>query len=357
MGYGCGCKRFGGWGVQIPGIQYFIGYIHLIGQKMLNGKTVLVTGGSGTFGRAFIRHVLKHYKPRRLICFSRDEYKQWEMRKEFGEGRNGSPMRYFLGDVRDLDRLVMALRIVDIVIHAAALKHVPSGEANPMEVIKTNVIGAQNLVQAAIACKVEKVIALSTDKAVNPINLYGASKLCAEKLFIGANALSGENGTQFSVVRYGNVINSRGSVIELFSEQAKTGRITVTHPDMTRFFMRVEDSIRLVMDGLECMKGGEVFIPKIPSVKITALATAIGKGCALEFSGIRPGEKLHESLISQDDSRNTVEWNLGYCVLPEADWYERNPNLLYAPKWFSYTSDSNPRFMTAEEIQNMVREC
>lgn len=324
---------------------------------MLNGKTILITGATGTFGKAFVRRVLADYKPRRLIVFSRDEFKQWEMRKEFGDGHKGSPMRYFIGDVRDLDRLYMALRVVDIVIHAAALKHVPSGEANPIEVIKTNVLGAQNLVQAAIACKVEKVIALSTDKAVNPINLYGASKLCAEKLFIGANALSGEGGTQFSVVRYGNVINSRGSVIELFKQQAKSGKLTVTHQDMTRFFMRVEDSVQLVLDGLECMKGGEVFVPKLPSVKIAMLANAIGPDCELEVTGIRPGEKLHEALISQDDARNTVEWKSGYCILPEADWYERWEGLHYAPKWFSYTSDSNPNFMTAEEIMEMVRAC
>ena len=321
---------------------------------MFSGTSILITGATGTFGHAFIRRVLKDYKPRRLIVFSRDEYKQWEMRKEFGDS---GPMRYFLGDVRDLERLRMAFRVVDIVIHAAALKHVPSGEANPMEVIKTNVVGAANVVTAALDCRVKKVIALSTDKAVNPINLYGASKLCAEKLFIGANALSGEDGTQFSVVRYGNVINSRGSVIELFKAQAKEGKVTLTHPDMTRFFMRVEDSVQLVLDGLACMKGGEVFVPKLPSVKIAALARTIAPDAEVNVTGIRPGEKLHEALISQDDARNTVEWKSGYCVLPEADWYSRWPDLKYAPPFFSYTSDSNPHFMTAQEIQEMVRTC
>ena len=320
---------------------------------MLNDKSILITGATGTFGRAFIRHVRANYKPRRLIVFSRDEYKQWEMRREFGEDDN---MRYFLGDVRDVERLKLALRVVDIVIHAAALKHVPSGETNPMEVIKTNVMGAQNVVMAAMDCGVKKVIALSTDKAVNAINLYGMTKGCAEKLFIAANALSGAGGTAFSVVRYGNVINSRGSVIELFKEQAKTGTITITHPDMTRFFMRVEDSVELVLYALRNMKGGEVYVPKLWTVRIADLARAIGgPDCTVETIGIRSGEKLHETLISRDDARNTVEREGGFSILPDFKWYERIPQKTMPPSW-SYTSNNN-HMMDERQISEMMKTC
>mgnify|MGYP001594322465 CR=1 FL=1 len=320
---------------------------------MLNDKSILITGGTGTFGRAFIRHVRANYKPRRLIVFSRDEYKQWDMRKEFGENDH---MRYFLGDVRDVERLKLALRVVDIVVHAAALKHIPFGETNPMEVIKTNVLGSQNVVMAAIDCGVKQVVALSSDKACNPINLYGMSKGCMEKLFISANTLSGAKGAQFSVVRYGNVINSRGSVIELFRQQAKTGRITITNTSMTRFFMRAEDAVQLVLFALRNMKGGEVYVPKLLSVRIEELAKVMGgPNCFLAVTGIRPGEKLHETLISIDDARNTVDLGENYAVLPGFNWYERD-GLETMPPFWSYTSNENA-FMDTPLIRDMVNQC
>src|SRR3990167_8470126 len=291
----------------------------------LDGKSVLVTGGTGTFGRAFFRHVLREYKPRRLICFSRDEFKQWELRgelrAELGEEAIRC-MRWFIGDVRDLERLRMAFRPVDIVVHAAALKHVPTGEVNPIEVIKTNVMGAENVVTAAIEQGVERVMALSSDKACAPINLYGASKLCAEKLFVAANALSGGGGGRFSAVRYGNVIGARGSaggsVVELSLEQARNGGpLTVTDRRMTRFWLRIERGVEFVCECLGRMRGGEIFVPLCHSGLVTELACAVAPEFHWIETGIRPGEKLHESLISDVEARTTVAIDGGYVIEPE----------------------------------------
>jgi len=317
----------------------------------MNGKSVLITGGTGTFGQAFIKYALENYSLRRLIVFSRDEFKQYHLRQQF----DGEPMRYFIGDVRDLERLRMAFRPVDIIIHAAALKHVPTGEYNPIEVIKTNVTGAGNVITAAIEQKVEKVIALSTDKAVNPVNLYGSTKLCAEKLFLGANALSGEDGTRFSVARYGNVLNSRGSVIPFFKECAKTGSIPITHNEMTRFFIKIEDAAKFVADRLKDMHGGEIFVPKMPMARITTLARAIGgDSCEYPTIGIRPGEKIHETLISPQETCDLYNSTDYYTMIP------RNivdvpppPASEPMPQGFHYTSRSNA-MLTEEQIKEMI---
>ena len=319
----------------------------------MDGKSILITGGSGTFGHAFVKYALKNYNPLRLIVFSRDEYKQFLMRQEFTDSR----MRFFLGDVRDLERLKLAFRIVDIVIHAAALKHVPSGEAHPTEVTKTNVTGAENVVNAALAMNVDRVIALSTDKACNPINLYGASKLCAEKVFVGANTLSGEGGTRFSVVRYGNVAGSRGSVIPLFKKMRETGSIPVTVPTMTRFFMSVEKSVEFVDFCLERMAGGETFVPDMRKVEIIRLAKYIGwPNTEYPITGIRPGEKMHETLISEDEVRNTHFIGNGFAIYPDHDWYplESRRGEMVEDR-FSYNS-LNARHMTDEELEEVCGE-
>ena len=329
----------------------------------LDGKSILVTGGTGTFGRAFIRHVLREYRPRRLICFSRDEFKQWEFRKELGP--TFGCLRWFIGDVRDLERLQMAFRPVDVVVHAAALKHVPTGEVNPIEVIKTNVIGAQNVVTAAIEQGVERVIALSSDKACAPINLYGASKLCAEKLLVAANSMSGDGGTRFSAVRYGNVVGSRGSVIELFREQAaKGGPLTITDRRMTRFWLRIEQGVEFVCSCLGQMRGGEIFVPHCPSASVVDVAEAIAPSVATLETGIRPGEKLHESLISEIEARQAVAIEGGYIIEPEADWYERHIDAKpdSEPSSYghqhrleqAYSSNSNDWQLGVEEIRSIV---
>ncbi|MDW8096470.1 MAG: UDP-N-acetylglucosamine 4,6-dehydratase (inverting), partial [Aquificaceae bacterium] len=273
--------------------------------SFLQDKVVLITGGTGSFGRAFVKYVLKHHKPRKLIIFSRDEFKQWQMSKEFPE-EVYPQLRFFLGDIRDKERLWFALDGVDYVVHAAALKHVPILEYNPMEAVKTNILGAQNLIEVCIEKGVKKLIALSTDKAVNPVNLYGATKLTMEKLFIAGNAYAGAKETCFSVVRYGNVIGSRGSVIPLFQKLVSEGskELPITDERMTRFWITLEEGVRLVLFALEHAVGGEVFVPKIPSVKIVELAKVLCPECSHRIIGIRPGEKLHESLISEDESRN-----------------------------------------------------
>ena len=312
-------------------------------------KTVLVTGGSGTFGNAFIRWALKNAAAKKLIVFSRDEYKQHVMRQECPQAN----MRFFIGDVRDHERLKMAFRGVEIVIHAAALKHVPSGQYNPIEVIKTNVLGAQNVITAAIECGVGKVIALSTDKAVNPINLYGASKRCAESLFIDANVLSGENGTRFSCVRYGNVANSRGSVIPFFREIAKKGLIPITHPDMTRFMVTIEEAVDLVERAERLMQGGEIFVLRCPSVRIAELARAIGgTQCDYPVTGIRSGEKLHETLISREEMGRAYDMGTHIEILPDVNWFERQSHYTVPlgcdPP--SYASDTNSDWIAGDEL-------
>ena len=277
----------------------------------LADKQVLITGGSGSFGRAFLRFVLAGARPKRLVVFSRDEYKQSQMRLEFPQ----TELRFFLGDVRDYDRLKRAFRNIDCVIHAAALKQVPAAEYNPIECILTNVIGAENVIKASLDCNVERVLALSTDKAVNPINLYGASKLCADKLFIAANNLAGERGTRFSVVRYGNVLGSRGSVVPLFREQAKKGVLSITDERMTRFWISLEQSVRFVEQSLARMQGGEVFVPKIPSMSIIDLAKAIAPQARIDIVGIRAGEKIHELLVPHEEARDTFEGKDCYVIV------------------------------------------
>ncbi|MFN3265024.1 MAG: UDP-N-acetylglucosamine 4,6-dehydratase (inverting), partial [Aquificaceae bacterium] len=273
--------------------------------SFLEGKTILITGGTGSFGRAFIRYVLRHHRPKKIIVFSRDEFKQWQMSKEFPESQYPQ-LRFFLGDIRDKDRLWFAFDGVDYVVHAAALKHVPILEYNPFEAVKTNIIGAQNIIEVAIEKGVKKVVALSTDKAVSPVNLYGATKLTMEKLLIAGNSYAGAKETSFSIVRYGNVVGSRGSVIPLFlkllSESSR--ELPITDPAMTRFWISLEEGVRLVLFALQEADGGEVFVPKIPSVRIVDLAKAMCPECSFKFIGIRPGEKLHESLISEDEARD-----------------------------------------------------
>ena len=280
---------------------------------MLNNKSILITGGTGSFGKQFIKTVLDLYTPKRLIVFSRDEWKQSEMR---ANGFTHPSLRYFIGNVRDRNRLYRALDGVDIVIHAAALKQVPAAEYNPFEAIKTNILGSKNIIDAAIDRDVQQVIALSSDKACNPINLYGATKLCAEKLFVAANDYVGKHPTRFSVVRYGNVIGSRGSVIPLFLKQQDGGVLTITDERMTRFWITLEQAVDLVLYGLNTMSGGEIFVPKIPSMRIVDLAKVIGPNCTTEFIGIRPGEKLHEVLITKDEEYYTEELDTCYSVYP-----------------------------------------
>jgi UDP-N-acetylglucosamine 4,6-dehydratase len=316
-------------------------------------KTVLVTGGTGSFGKKFVDIVLQDHKPERLIVFSRDEMKQYEMQQSF----NDPCMRYFIGDVRDRDRLYRALVGVDIVVHAAALKQVPTAEYNPFEAVKTNVMGAQNVIDAAIDRGVSRVIALSSDKAANPINLYGATKLCADKLCIAANSYAG-GGTRFSIVRYGNVVGSRGSVIPFFQKMRKNGRIPITDERMTRFWMTLEQGVRFVLKCLALMHGGEIFVPKIPSMRIMDLARAIAPECGYEFIGIRPGEKLHEVLVPEDETRNTLEYDDHYRILPQFPLWT---NQEYptdggrpVPDRFRYSSDTNGRWLTVEELTTML---
>jgi len=318
---------------------------------MFKGKTVLVTGGTGSFGKKFTEIALKYGRPKKLIIFSRDEMKQYEMRKEFHQEN----IRYFIGDVRDADRLHRAFHGVDTIIHAAALKIVPAGEYDPFEVVKTNIIGAENVINIAIDNGVKQVVALSTDKAVNPINLYGATKLCAEKMFISANNYS-PFGTKFSVVRYGNVIGSRGSVVPLFKECAATGTIPVTDRRMTRFWMTLEEGVRFVLSSLRQMKGGEIFIPKIPSMKITDLARALAPHCQIKTIGIRPGEKLHEILITDDDARYTVDCPDRYIIYPEVV-YGRRKKIAgkKLPGGFEgYRSDNNTAWLSVKELHHLV---
>lgn len=322
---------------------------------MLDGKTILVTGGTGSFGKKFTRMVLDRYDVNKLIIFSRDELKQAQMRTEFG---NNPKLRFFIGDVRDKERLYRAFDGVDVVIHAAALKRVPECEYNPFEAIKTNVIGAQNIIDAAIDRGVSKIVALSTDKAVNPINLYGATKLCSDKLFIAGNSYVGSKDTRFAVVRYGNVVGSRGSVVPLFLQLKEAGKLPITDPRMTRFWITLEEGVEMVFATLEKMQGGEIFVPKIPSMKITDLAEAIAPECELEIVGIRPGEKLHESLITASDARHTLEFDNYYIIQPEFSWWRLGNHKDGKPieEDFEYTSDKNEEWLTVEEMREMLKQ-
>lgn len=325
----------------------------------IEGQSILVTGGTGSFGRRFVRTVLDGFRPRRLIVFSRDELKQSEMGEDLST-RDYPALRYFLGDIRDRDRLEMAFQGVDLVIHAAALKQVPAAEYNPFECIHTNVLGAENIVRAAIRTKVKKIVALSTDKAVNPINLYGASKLAADKIFVAANNLSGEGGPRFSVVRYGNVLGSRGSVIPFFRKliRQKAKTLPITHPDMTRFWMTLQHSVDFVLSCVTEMKGGEIFVPKIHSMRLVDLATALAPDLPHTIVGIRPGEKLHEALITEDDARNTFERADRFIILPGIQFWGKDSfeteNRL--PQGFRYTSDTNPSQLTVEAFLKLTSE-
>lgn len=318
---------------------------------MLQGKTILITGGTGSFGKKFIKRIVNE-DIKKVIVFSRDELKQYEMKQEFTDPR----IRFFIGDVRDKDRLYRAFDGVDIVIHAAAMKHVDACEYNPFEAVKTNIHGAQNVIDAAIDKGVEKVIALSTDKAASPVNLYGATKLASDKLFVAANSYVGDKATKFSVVRYGNVVGSRGSVVPFFKRIKSTGKVPITDPRMTRFWITLDQGVQFVLDNLERMHGGEIFVPKIPSMRITDLAEAIAPGCEVEIVGIRPGEKLHEAMIMEDDARHTREYDTYYVVQPEFAWwseeYSRSGKEL--TDGFKYTSDTNEDWLTVEQLQTLA---
>lgn len=325
---------------------------------MLNGKVVLVTGGTGSFGQKFTEAVLQRYEPKRLIVFSRDELKQFEMSRVFSERRYPC-IRYFIGDVRDRNRLYRAFDGVDFVVHAAALKQVPACEYNPIEAVRTNILGAANVIDAAIDRNVDKVIALSTDKAANPVNLYGATKLCSDKLFIAGNHYSGSHRTRFSIVRYGNVVGSRGSVVPLFLKMRQTGLLPITDPRMTRFWITLEQGVDFVLRSLERMKGGEIFVPKIPSMNIIDLARAIAPDCQTEIVGIRPGEKLHEVMVPEDDARYTLEYEDHFAILPffyheDIEGYARRNGGQRCPEGFRYSSDTNNRWLSVDEMRDML---
>lgn len=326
----------------------------------LTDAAILVTGATGSFGKAFVSAVLARHKPRRLVVFSRDEFKQFEMAADFPEHKHPA-IRYFIGDVRDRDRLEMAMRGIDYVIHAAALKQVPTAEYNPFECINTNVLGAENVVQAAIRCGVKRVVALSTDKAANPVNLYGASKLASDKIFVAANHLSGHRGTRFSVVRYGNVFNSRGSVVPLFAKLAaeKAKEIPITDDRMTRFWITLDQGVSFVLSCLDMMSGGEIFIPKIPSMKIVDLAEALAPGIPHRIIGVRPGEKLHEIMITNDDARTTVEYGDRYVIQPSFKvWEDTAPlpaNAKAVSEQFSYASNTNDEWLDRESLLAILK--
>ena len=325
---------------------------------MLNDKVVLITGGTGSFGKKFTHIILGRYKPRKLIIFSRDELKQSEMRQAFPEEKYPE-IRFFIGDVRDRERLYRAFDGVDIVVHAAALKQVPAAEYNPLETIRTNVLGAANVIDAAIDRKVKRIIALSTDKAANPINLYGATKLCSDKLFIAANNYAGSQDTRFSVVRYGNVVGSRGSVIPFFLKMRKTGTLPITDPRMTRFWITLEQGVDFVLACLERMHGGEIFVPKIPSMHLVELARAIDSECKTVIVGIRPGEKLHEVMVPEDDARHTLEYEDYFAILPtfhewDAQDYMHENGGKPCSDGFRYGSDTNDSWLTVEQLRQMI---
>ncbi len=330
---------------------------------MLNDKSILITGGTGSFGKKFVETVLANYAPRRVIIYSRDELKQFEMQQTF----NQPCMRYFIGDVRDAQRLTLAMQGVDYVVHAAALKQVPAAEYNPMECIKTNINGAENVIQAALANQVQKVIALSTDKAANPINLYGATKLCSDKLFVAANNIAGNNPTEFAVVRYGNVAGSRGSVVPFFDKLIRDGsdHLPITHTEMTRFWITLEQGVDFVLKNFARMKGGELFVPKIPSIRITELATAMAPQLPQKIVGIRPGEKLHEVMCPVDDSYHTYEFKDYYVIAPSISFNHRNDDFSTnalgqkgkpVHEGFEYNSKNNDHFLSIDELRALNKQ-
>ena len=328
---------------------------------MLTDKSILITGGTGSFGKAFVRTVLRQYPGiKRLVVFSRDELKQYEMSQEFSD-REHAGLRYFIGDIRDESRLKRALEGIDLVVHAAALKQVPAAEYNPFECIKTNVLGAQNLIEACLDTGVSRVVALSTDKAAAPINLYGATKLCSDKLFVAANNIRGARDIRFSVVRYGNVMGSRGSVIPFFLDRKKTGVLPITDPRMTRFNISLQDGVDMVLWSIEHSWGGEILVPKIPSYRITDVAQAIGADCRHEVVGIRPGEKIHEEMITASDSFNTVDLGRYFAILPSAGSYGMEEYCTGAAArrvepGFAYDSGSNPDFLTVAQLRGLIEE-
>lgn len=328
---------------------------------MLSGKTILVTGGTGSFGKKFIETVLKKYPDvKKLIVFSRDELKQFEMSQVFPKSTY-KQMRYFIGDVRDADRFKRACEGVDIIVHAAALKQVPAAEMNPIECIRTNIHGAENVINAALDCNVKQVVALSTDKAAAPVNLYGATKLCSDKLFIAAHNLKGTRDLKFSVVRYGNVLGSRGSVVPFFLERVKSGTLPITHEDMTRFNITLEEGVDLVLKTIENQWGGELIVPKIPSYRINDVAKAIGPDCKLEVVGIRPGEKLHEEMITESDSLNTLDCGTHYVIVPPiSSWTKQEYMKHFSAKevsvGFKYNSGSNDEWLSVQEIRDLIKK-
>lgn len=326
---------------------------------MQETSSILITGGTGSFGKAFVKTVLMRYPSiKRLVVFSRDELKQFEMSQEFSDLQYKG-LRYFIGDVRDYSRLRRALEGIDIVVHAAALKQVPAAEYNPFEFIKTNILGAENLVQACLDTGVKRCVALSTDKAAAPINLYGATKLCSDKLFTAANNIRGTRDIRFSVVRYGNVMGSRGSVIPFFLEKKKTGVLPITDPGMTRFNISLQEGVDMVLWALQNARGGEIFVPKIPSYRITDVANAIGPECSHPVVGIRPGEKIHEEMITASDSFNTVDLGRYYAILSQSgrltkESYCEETNATPVDLGFAYNSGSNPEFLTVEQIRKLI---
>ena len=328
----------------------------------LNNKSILITGGTGSFGKKFIETALSKFKPKRLIVFSRDEQKQFNLQQKWKEG-GSSPMRYFIGDVRDVDRLILAMRDADVVIHAAALKHVPAAEYNPFEAVKTNILGAQNVITASMATNVKKVIALSTDKASSPINLYGATKLTSDKLFIAANNFKGLKNIKFSVVRYGNVMASRGSVVPFFLSKKKEGIIPITDKRMTRFNITLQEAVNFVLFCLEKMWGGEIFVPKIPSYRLEDLAKAIAPRNKIKIIGLRPGEKIHEEMISTSDAVNTIEYKKYFIITPYSKfigWNKKkymkfNKNGKNCDSEFSYNSYNNKQYLTSNQIKKLIK--
>ena len=328
----------------------------------LNNKSILITGGTGSFGKKFIETALSKFKPKRLIVFSRDEQKQFNLQQKWKEG-GSSPMRYFIGDVRDVDRLILAMRDADVVIHAAALKHVAAAEYNPFEAVKTNILGAQNVITASMATNVKKVIALSTDKASSPINLYGATKLTSDKLFIAANNFKGLKNIKFSVVRYGNVMASRGSVVPFFLNKKKEGIIPITDKRMTRFNITLQEAVNFVLFCLEKMWGGEIFVPKIPSYRLEDLAKAIAPRNKIKIIGLRPGEKIHEEMISTSDAVNTIEYKKYFIITPYSKfigWNKKkymkfNKNGKNCDSEFSYNSYNNKQYLTSNQIKKLIK--
>ncbi len=326
---------------------------------MLNNKTILITGGTGSFGKCFTKYVLENYNPKKIIIYSRDEFKQWMMANDFAEHKE--KLRFFIGDVRDYERMKRAFEGVDYVIHAAAMKQVPACEYNPNEAIKTNVVGAQNVIDAALNTGVKKVVALSTDKAVNPVNLYGGTKLVSDKLFIAANAYCGERELSFSIVRYGNVAGSRGSIIPLFKKLIEEGatELPVTDTRMTRFWISLTEGVKLVIKALEEAKGGETFISKIPSFRIPDLAEAMAPGIKIKEIGIRPGEKLDEVMVTTEDSMTTFEYDKHYIIYPQMFWQESKkpePSGKKVEEGFYYSSGNNTEWLTVEEIRELLKD-